>query len=349
MNNRKAPPPGETVATYSGEYVDIDLWVLLRYAAESWRFILACGALAILVTAFALRAATPSYEANMIVAPVEGGLSEGSSSSFTSRVLSSLSFGGGAGTGGQQFDEFQYKLTSPSVVRAANRDGKLYSWLYGSEWNPQTRTFRKPSGLGQFLRAAIRRFFHRPEWYPPDEVLTSETLSKKVLIEALPKSTLMRISYENADPVIATSVLRRLFAEADRDLRNAQRARLKAQIANANEMLAATQVADYRAAMAQVLASSQYRLMNVPDNIDYSAQNVEVPFVSPVPVSPKPALTLAIVAVVTVMVASFMAIGYRILRVGYDQRHAEMPVIDALLRRARTIRSRQRKQPSALR
>jgi hypothetical protein len=263
-------------------------------------------------------------------------------------VLSSLSLGGGGGAGGQQFDEFQYKLTSPSVVRAANRDGKLYSWLYGSDWNPETRTFQRPSGLGPSLRAAIRRFFRRPEWYPPDEVLTSELLSKRVLIEAMPKSALMRIRYENADPVIAVNVLRRLFAEADRELRNAQRARLKAQIANANEMLAATQVADYRAAMAQVLATSQYRLMNVPDNIDYSAQNVETPFVSPVPVSPKPALTLAIVAVVTVLVAGFIAVGYRILRIEYDRQQAEMPLVDAVRRRLATIWPRQAKRSTAI-
>ena len=280
MKNPERHKEAETVATYNDGYIDVDLWVLLRFAVESWRFIFVCGALAIVVATIALRLATPSYEANMIVAPTEGALSGGDTTSLTSKVFSSLNLSGGGGTGGQQFDEFQYKLTSPSVVRAANRDGKLYSWLYGNEWNPQTRTFRKPNDLSQTVRAAVRRFFNRPEWYPPDEVLTSQMLNKLVVIEAIPKSTLMRISYDNANPAIAANVLRRLFAEADRELRNAQRTRLKAEIANANEMLAETQVTDYRAAMVQVLATSQYRLMVVPDNIDYSAKNVETPFVS---------------------------------------------------------------------
>lgn len=316
-------------ADESAGYLDINLLVLLRYLAQGWRFILISVVIAIAITACSLRGARPTYEATMVVAPVaDDAPSSSGTQSLTSKVLSSLTLGGGGGAGGQHFDEFQYLLTAPSTIRAANVDGKLFTWLYGGQWDPRTRTFIRPEGVEQNLLGAIRRFFRRPEWYPQDDILTSQLLRLQIEVSPMPKSSLTTVTYDNPDPKVASAVLWRLFSTTDRAMRDKERKRLKAQIANANDMLAATQVSDLRQAMAQQLATSQYRLMNVPENIDYAAENVEPPYVSPIPISPKPAKSLAIVTIVALFLSAFVSVGYRILRAQYDARAENIPLLD---------------------
>jgi uncharacterized protein involved in exopolysaccharide biosynthesis len=291
---------------------EIDFFLLITYLRESWRFVLTCVLLGIILTALSLRATPPTYEATMVVAPPvsENGGSGGGVSSLSS-VLGSLN--GSSAASNPQFDQFQYKMTSPSVVRAANADGQLYAWIYPGLWDPRARGWIKPSGAMQVAVRLVRGFFRKPDWIPPDEVMTSETLSKQILFEAVPKSTLTRVSYQNSNRTIATAMLRRLYSEADRQIRDQERRRLKALMANANVMLSETQIADLRMAMAQQLAQSEYRLMNVPNNTDYSAKQVEAPFVSSLPVSPKIGLSLALAAAIVFVLSSFLAVAYRIV------------------------------------
>lgn len=328
------------VSAQTGAYVDLNLMVLLRYLVQSWRFILICVVVMMVMTTCSLRNASAVYEATMVVAPTEddsgGG---GGSQSLTSKVLSSLTSGGSA-AGGQHFDEFQYLLTAPSTIHAANADGKLFTWLYGGQWNEKTRTFIKPNDMNQQVRAAIRRFFRRPEWYAQDDILTSQLLSVQIMISPMPKSSLTTLSYQNSDPKIAVAVLSRLFSVADRVMRDKQRARLKAQIANANDMLAETQVSDLRQAMAQQIANSQYRLMNVPESIDYAAKSLEPAYVSPVPIAPKPAKALTFTAIVTLLLSAFVGVGYRIIRAQFDARGLPIPVWDEILARVADLRRR---------
>lgn len=303
--------------------IEIDFFALIRYAVNGWRFILVCICVSMVVTACNLRTATPIYEANMIVAPVVSDSPNSSAQSLTTKVLSSLT-GGSSGVS-SQFDQFQYKLTSPSVVHAANADGKLYEWVYPGLWDPQTRNWTKPGGVKQFLIGLVRSFFGRPDWIAPDDVMTSETLQKQVLFETVPKSTLTRVSYQHRDPKVATEMLRRLFVEADRQLRNAERLRLNAQIANANMVLAKTQIADFREAMAQAMANAQFRLMSVPEGTDYSASKVETPFVSSLPVGPKITLSLAVAFLAAFLLSTFAAVAYQVASVELRRRGRTVP------------------------
>lgn len=313
----------KTAAPSSAD-VEIDFFALLRYAVGGWRVILVCVFVSMAVTACNLRTATSIYEANMIVAPVMNSDSGNSNAqSLTSKVLSTL--GGGGGGMSSQFDQFQYKLTSPSVVHAANRDGKLYEWVYPGLWDSQTRSWTKPGGMKQFLVGSVRAFFGRPEWIVPDDVITSETLKNQVVFEIVPKSTLTRVSYQNSDPKVATEMLRRLFTEADRQLRDAERVRLKTQIANANAVLATTQVADFRQAMAQAMANAQFRMLNVPDGLDYSASKVEAPFVSSLPVSPRITLSLAMAFLAAFLLSTFAVVAYQVAIVELRRRGRAVP------------------------
>jgi hypothetical protein len=298
--------------------IEIDFFGLIRYALEAWKFILVSVVLSVSMTMCGLRNVPPTYEANMVLAPAPSS-DPSASQSLTSKLLGS--FGGSGGAGGPLFDQFQYKMTSPSVVHAANVDGKLYEWIYPGLWDARTRGWIKPRGARQFITGIVRAFFHKPDWIPPDDVMTSDYLKKQINFEVIPKSTLTNVSYQNSDPSIATAMLQRLFDEADRQLRNAQRARLKAQIANANVMLATTQVTDFRQAMAQALGGAQYQLMTVPDNIDYSANNVERPYVSSLPVAPKLGLSLMMAIAGTFLLSTFFAIAYRIVAAELNRRN----------------------------
>jgi hypothetical protein len=303
---------------------EIDFFILLRYLRESWRFVLTCVILAIVMTACSLRNTPPTFEATMMVAPPvsDTGTSGGGISSLSS-VLGSL--GGSSSASNPQFDQFQYKMTSPSVVKAANADGRLYSWIYPGLWNAKTRNWTRPAGFTQFLVGLTRTFFRKPKWTAPDEVMTSETLSKQIVFEPVPKSTLTKITYQNADRGTATAMLRRLYSEADRQIREEERRRLKALIANANVMLSETQVSDLRMAMAQQLAQSEYRLMTVPNNTDYSAKQVEPPFVSSLPVAPKVGLSLFLTTAIVLVLSSFLAIAYRIVAAEMKRRGEASP------------------------
>lgn len=304
--------------------VEVDFFALVRYAIEAWRFILVCILVSVTVTACNLKGAESIYEANMIVAPVMSSDSGNSNAqSLTSKVLSSLT--GGSGGMSSQFDAFQYKLTSPSVVHAANSDGKLYEWVYPGLWDQKTRSWTKPGGIRQFLVGMVRSFFGRPDWIVPDDVMTSDTLRKQIVFELVPKSTLTLVSYQNSDPKVATEMLRRLFTEADKQLRDAERVRLRAQIANANTVLATTQVADFREAMAHAMANAQFRLLSVPEGVDYSASKIEAPFVSSLPVSPRITLSLAMAFLAAFLLSTFAAVAYQVAIVELRRRGKPVP------------------------
>ena len=91
-------------------------------------------------------------------------------------------------------------------------------------------------------------------------------------------------------------------------------------MANANVVLGETQVTDLRVAMAQQVAQSEYRMMNVPGDPDYSAHLVEAPFVSSLPVAPKVGLSLGVAMAISFILAAFSAVAFRMLAAEFYRR-----------------------------
>jgi uncharacterized protein involved in exopolysaccharide biosynthesis len=247
---------------------------------------------------------TKEYTASIVVGPTSAvpaqaglgslsGLSLGGFGGITAKISSFV--GGNSGSPVAPFDAFQQTLTSKALARRLLMRQNLMQRVFFKSWSNREQRWRQPTGIGSWLKNAVRALLGLSPWHPPDEDSVEDYLEKNLAKVPQPGSSLIELSFEFQDPQVAQEFLRAIYSEADNIVRGMDLKRSTEVIKSVNaELNDGTLSASARQTLIQFL-DQEYQVKSLASaNVSYSADVFDDASVTTRPTSPTPLPVLLI-------------------------------------------------------
>jgi len=272
----------------------------LRQFAQSvvtgWRVVGLAALAATLLAVAVLRLLPAEHTASMVVGPIarSGASAMGARAPVAVRPdipLSVLEFGSGDEIL-SDFTRFMELLTSPAVAARLIAEPGILPHLFPDRWDVATGRWHVPGGLTGWLRAAELALVGRDDWVEPDAEIVSRQLRRAIVIQPLGTNPMRRILYRDVDRAFAVRLLTLLAGAADAHLRAEASRRAAAEIAYIRTRLNATTVAEYRKALADLLADQERVAMMIEVDLPFAADPIEPPSATARPDWPNPLVIL---------------------------------------------------------
>lgn len=302
--------------------------VLLRNAgsaiAHRWWWVPIGMIIGVLIMVGVMRLSDPVYEASMLVAPVSdntGGLAGkiGQLSGLASLAGVKLPDSETA----TPFSQFLEMLTAREVVQRVDRQLNLRKLLFPKNWDPGTRRLVAGDGFVTDTKSLLANVAGTPAHLVPDLDDVTLRLADKITITALPKSGIRRITLKFKTPEDAVAVLAALHRTADKIVRDRTQIRVQQQIDRLLQALPSVVYPEQRQGIASLLMAQEQQAMVASTGDTFAAAIVSDPVAPSQPVFPRPAIMLAIGAVL----GALAAIAGAVVRAGSSKSH-RMPIDD---------------------
>ncbi len=218
------------------------------------------------------------------------------------------------------FMRFKELLTSVRLAERLMESDDIVRKLFSREWDPDTRTWQRPTGLSYEIKQGIKSLFGLGTWRPPSPHRLAAYLEKKVVFGTKKGSTTVTLTYSHTDRDFALAFLLRIFREADRLQRTDGIAQAQVKRDFLADRLQRTTLSELRSLLITMMGEIEKQEMLLAEELPYAAELVDRPFVTDQPTSPRPTLILPLFAfggVLLGILAVFMTeilIGSRPLR-----------------------------------
>ena len=230
-------------------------------------FVLTGGLIGLGIAVLFLSLATPSYRAEMIVAPADGyALGDYASSGRLDQSIT-LPF---------------WRPAEPETVST-----DFYRFVHTSRGPSAAAILLKDKTVLTGIRKSADRYGANTEWTP---ARLSEYLKKYVKVEPLGATPLRRVRYLHPDPDFAAALLRKIHLVADQMIRRDRRRQSQARITYLRSVLSDTGHPDHRKGITNLLMQQEHVQMLANLDEPYAAIVVEPPAASSKPAWPNPAL-----------------------------------------------------------
>ncbi|WP_029015171.1 Wzz/FepE/Etk N-terminal domain-containing protein [Niveispirillum irakense] len=300
------PGPGIEQVTQGG--TDLKQLALLAWRSKWWG--LATLALVVALALLMLARATPIYSATMVVMPPEP-----QKGFDTSRGLGASLLGGlQASPGDDKFTRYQEGMSSVVIAERLQKRHQLLQRLMPGRWDAANKRWLPPDGLMNNIRGGISSLFGLPPYAEPSSVILAEYIASQVTLVSRPRSTIVRVVYNNPDPAFAVEFLTLLHAEVNAYLRDEATAAATIRIRQLEQRLEQTTQGVHRNALLSLLEQEQRDLLLLDPALPYAATVIDPPYASSLPVSPRPLLTIfvaLILGTVAGLVVALLVSGLR--------------------------------------
>jgi len=276
---------------------------------NGWFLVLLGMLVGVMWAADNLKASGYQYRAQMQVTQAEttgGGANQ----------LSGLAALAGAGLpiaqNGTEFRLYLDSLKTRDIADQLAKDPTIMHTLFASEWDEATQSWREPAmSKSDANYKAIYDWLGFPSvpWHAPDSESLLQILGQLINVEQDPRrpyvATVVVTYY---DPQFAMKLLTDLHKTADNALRQKAIRRTTDYIAFLNNLLSRVTVAEHRTSIAQSLSEQEKTAMIAQSGSAYAAEPFERPWVSSIPVSPKPLPALSEGIFLGALAGSFLAL-----------------------------------------
>jgi uncharacterized protein involved in exopolysaccharide biosynthesis len=277
---------------------EINLDLILFRMRAGWRTPVIFAVLAIMCTLYTLSQARAVYHVEMTVLPAPG--DQGMQAPVGGAIGSLLGISNG--NNGNDYTRYQRLITSAAVAQRMQDHYRILQEIFADQWDSTEHRWAQPKTLRSSLLGWLFALSHVPVWTPPDVTALSRFLQGGLTIIPSPTSDLVIITMDSPDPAFAKRILMLAHTEANGLLRDQVGRRSREQAQYLEAKLAQTTVADYRASLIALLSTQQKTLMMTQTGADFAAEIVGPPVASPTPISPRPLLSLAVAALVGVLI-----------------------------------------------
>jgi len=284
------------------------LWLLLR----RWFVVAAFIVLSLAAAVVYLKTATYKYTAELKVTPVQ------EESGTLARNLGNLATIAGLNVprGAQTVSPFMLYLESiktQEVADALSADQTLMHSLFSTEWDPETASWKEPKRGFLAPAATIRRLVGAPvyPWHAPNASDLRTLIQREVRINEEPRSSVVTITFNNADPSTAVNLLQKMHDVADSKLRQRTLERASNYIAYLQRILPTTTIGEYRQALAQALADQEKLKMMASANNPFAAAPFGHAVASDRATTPSPLRVLGIAVLVGLLSGILLVVNLR--------------------------------------
>ena len=199
---------------------------------------------------------------------------------------------------GSDFKAFQALLVSQEVSDILMEDSDLIRYLFESEWNADSKTFRKPtqSQLG-VLKNNFKKILTGSEtlgYTHPDSRRLSNMLKKIVSVSEDPNTGYLTISAETSNPQLRINVIQKIATITDDLLKRRYVSNAEETLAFYQDRIALARSREQREALAKLMAQEEQRLMLASRGKNFVVEPLMRPTASLYPTSPKPFFILSL-------------------------------------------------------
>lgn len=280
----------------------IDVRFLLRvWLRWSWILVI-LAALGVAKGVSDLRAQATVYVARMVVLPESGG---GLSGGQAGGVLSGLGLQLGANTP-TTFDRLKVVTGSLELAEVLQKKYGLMQELFAGAWDSETKSWKRPTGEAFERQQRIQAFFGLPLWSPPSLETLARTVGGSVVIRKDKDTVFWEVRVAGGDPKAALRLLTLAYSEADELLRQQDRIESAQRRRYLESQLTGVVNIDIRQALVGLMSSEQRRAMMLESNLPYAARVIQAPYVSELPEPKNMRATIALPAVIYVLIGLFV-------------------------------------------
>ncbi len=271
-----SPPRTQPDAVSPSDVIDLRFLfgVWLRW---SW-IIIPLAAAGLYLGYIQLQAFSPKYTASMIVQP------SGSSNAIGGNVGSVISGLGieipGGGESSSPFERLRIIIGAIPFAEKVQEKYGLLQEIYGSSWDEDTQTWRKPTSEDFERDQDRRRFFRQNPWSEPSIEDLANFLSGSLVFETVPESQFVEIKVRHPDADFALELLERTYYEADEFLRQEDRIEAEQRLNYVQAQLERQTLVGSRSVLTGMLGREYNNLMLLASNLPYAARIIVPPHVS---------------------------------------------------------------------
>jgi len=268
---------------------DFTLGELFGTLGRRWRTLVVFAAVGVvLALAFAL-ITTPLYSASVMIGSVKA------NSDTDSNISASAISGILRATGGAQglvadprLQNYLLLLTSLQVSGRIEGEFHLLRRLRPTQWDSETGTWKRPSGVVFNIKEAIKHALFLAPWSPPDASTLADYLEDHVKETETKVSGIYRITVTNPDRELVGPLLAGLLRDANDIMRESDEAKAKEAETYLIQKLSSASVTsvDQREALAQLLITQEQKLLLAHLRGNYVAEAVDEISISKGPVWP---------------------------------------------------------------
>jgi hypothetical protein len=265
----------------------------MMHLIRQWPILVAALSLGAVTGLLMAKAQTPRHVATMLISsvgPEDTALSLGPSIGGGSGVLQALrGITGSAGAAGNtDFNYFIALMRSDRMASQLVKDDAVLQHLFPREWNTATRSWQRPDGLLQSIKASYLRFFFGMHYVPPDIERTKERLNEVFVSQLDIETGSYLLSVKDRQCAVAISLLGSIFSTTDRVLKNEKRIRFSENINSLRAELGQLENAELRSQIASALLAQYLRKIAAESRLPLAARVLDGPGCPPRPVLPVP-------------------------------------------------------------
>ena len=257
-----------------------------------WLFVVALAA-AILLGLVYLAHTQPLYTVTMVVAPVETeNEAAGNVGALSSLLKSANSSTDAIGT-------YRDLIMTPFFAGRLIQKHHVLPLLYQDAWDPNTQSWREPTGLLYRLKKQVFSWIGRPAWVPPSANSLASLLEEQLEIKPSTEDAFMTLRLLTADVSGGQHLLTLIHAEADTIMRTREVRNTEARIRYLQKGLRKTRSVERQRAMLQLLTMYENKLVTIDNDLPYAVEIIAPPSASDVPTHPSPFKVLLLLIVVS--------------------------------------------------
>jgi hypothetical protein len=198
---------------------------------------------------------------------------------------------------GSEFGLYLDSLKTRDIADELAKDPVIMHTLFASQWDEATQSWHEPAmskNQAYYKEIYDALGFPSVPWHAPDSESLQQVLSGLINVELDPRRPyLATVAVNYYDPQFAVKLLTDLHKTADNALRQKAIRRTNDYIAFLNNLLSRVTIVEHRTSIAQSLSEQEKTAMIAQSGSAYAAEPFERPWVSSIPVYPKPLPTLA--------------------------------------------------------
>jgi uncharacterized protein involved in exopolysaccharide biosynthesis len=250
------------------------------------RLVMGTAVLTTVLALLVLRMIEPGFTATLIVGPTAAeGLLPGSMINGTAH---------GPGEKMSYYERFLYELTSLSVANELASQPEIMRRVFEPMWNAGTQVWGPDPRLGSRLRRMLSELAGRPSWSVPDGRDLARFLKSRIQVQQIGNTPLRRISYRHPDPEFARTLLSRLYATTEHQLRTIAIRGNSRMIEEFERMVRSTSDLEHKRALWATLINHEQFAMMMNVDLPLAADLMEPAVCDALPDTPDPAMVVAI-------------------------------------------------------
>ena len=260
----------------------------------------------LLIALIFIHSQEPQYSAVTIIAQQEEGQSNPLNNSSALKALSSLT---GTQMGMQsEMDEFLKVLATPDVAARLIKRIPVMQHVFRSEFDQESGQWLVPKGRLFTLKEILYPVIGAPVKRTLNQFDLAAYVSRRVVITKDRATSLVSVSYSDADPKFSVEFLSALFDVADEQMRGAIRVRAANNVKSLGKMISSLDNADLKLSLIGIFQTQEQRYMLASSGDTYAFRYVQAPTTSGRPTWPIAWQILGAAAILGAMLSLILSV-----------------------------------------